>query len=56
MTGASAALPSGMPDEVGIYFQKNGGGDWGQVMPEVVNWQTGGVLKELSTVGIVKAV
>lgn len=39
-------------DEVGVYYQE--GNNWVEMMPEVVNWKTGGVVKSLSTVGIVK--
>lgn len=38
--------------EVGAYIYQNGG--WVEMMPEVVNWKTGGVLKSISTLGIVK--
>jgi hypothetical protein len=38
--------------EIGVYFkQKN---EWAEVMPEVVNWKTGGMLKTLGTGGLVK--
>ncbi len=49
---AQEKLPPSPVDEIGIYYQK--GGHWIQMMPEVVNWQTGGVLKSVSTLGIVK--
>jgi hypothetical protein len=39
-------------DEVGVYFQKNG--TWIDVPPEVINWKTGGVLRTIGTIGIVK--
>ena len=38
--------------EVGVYFKK--GDTWADLQPEVVNWKTGGVLKSIGTVGIVK--
>ncbi len=38
--------------EIGVYLFQNGA--WMEMMPEVVNWKTGGVLKSVSTVGIVK--
>jgi len=38
--------------EVGVYYKK--GGQWMEVLPEVVNWRTGGVLKNIASVGIVK--
>lgn len=40
-------------DEVGVYYRSTTG-DWIQMMPEVVNWKTGGVLKSLGTAGILK--
>ena len=39
-------------DEVGIYYQK--GDDWVSIMPEVVNWKTGGVMKSIGSLGVVK--
>lgn len=48
---AAAAAP--LVDEVGIYF-KNKDGKWTEILPEVVNWKTGGVLKRFATDGIVK--
>jgi hypothetical protein len=39
-------------DEVGVYYQK--GDDWVSIMPEVVNWKTGGVMKSIGTMGVVK--
>jgi hypothetical protein len=38
--------------EVGAYYQS--GDHWVEMMPEVVNWQTGGVVKNVASVGIVK--
>jgi hypothetical protein len=38
--------------EVGAYYQSRD--HWVEMMPEVVNWQTGGVLKTVASVGIVK--
>jgi hypothetical protein len=37
---------------VGVYFQSDG--KWVDVPPEVVNWKTGGVLKNVGTLGVVK--
>jgi hypothetical protein len=48
----SSALPPGI-DEVGVYFQ-NKTGNWSELMPEVVNFKTGGVMKRIATQGIVK--
>jgi len=39
-------------NEVGVYFLK--GDAWADLHPEVVNFKTGGVLKSIGTVGIVK--
>ncbi len=38
--------------EIGIYTKK--GETWTEVLPEVVNWKTGGTLKSLASAGIVK--
>jgi len=51
-TSAPGPAPSTDVTEVGVYFKK--GDAWVEVMPEVVNWQTGGVVKSHVTVGIVK--
>ncbi len=40
-------------DEVGVYY-KNKDDKWVEMLPEVVNWKTGGFLKTLATDGIVK--
>ncbi len=47
-----AAPPATYPTEIGVYFKK--GDKWEEVLPEVVNWKTGGVLKTVATVGVVK--
>jgi hypothetical protein len=46
--------PSGVPPvtEVGVYYKK--GDQWVELLPEVVNWRTGGVLKTFATAGLVK--
>lgn len=38
--------------EVGVYFRD--GHKWSDVKPEVVNWKTGGVVKHVSTIGVIK--
>jgi hypothetical protein len=48
---ASPATPS-VPMEIGVYSKT--AGDWTEVEPEIVNWKSGGVLKTVATVGIVK--
>ena len=53
---APAANPSGLPsgiDEVGVYY-KDKSGNWTAIMPEVVNFKTGGAMKKFMTNGIVK--
>jgi hypothetical protein len=52
-----ASVQSSDPDippgiEVGVYYKK--GGKWEEMLPEVVNWKTGGVLKNIASAGIVK--
>lgn len=61
---AAAAAPvadsaPGSPDldvppslEIGIYYKKTG--KWVEMLPEVVNWKTGGVMKSIASAGIVK--
>ena len=52
----TATIASGLPagiDEVGVYYQDKNG-MWVALMPEVVNFKTGGFLKTLATEGIVK--
>ncbi len=50
---AQAAPPaSALPSEIGVYYKK--GEQWIEVLPEVVNWKTGGVLKTIATAGVVK--
>ena len=46
-TASTAAFP-----EIGVYFKK--GEEWVEVLPEVVNWKTGGTIKNLASVGVVK--
>lgn len=48
----SSALPPGI-DEVGVYYQ-NKSGTWISLMPEVVNFKSGGAMKRFATYGIVK--
>ncbi len=52
---AAASAPVASPDarmEIGVYFKKDDA--WTEVLPEVVNWKTGGTLKSLATAGVVK--
>jgi len=59
--GGGAAVPAPMPataaaavpvDEVGVYFKKDD--KWQEMLPEIVNWKTGGAFKRFATDGIVK--
>jgi hypothetical protein len=49
---AAAPTPAPVVSEVGVYYNKNGA--WADLMPEIVNSKTGGTLKKIGTVGIVK--
>ncbi len=52
-TAASqAAVDPSLPTEVGVYAKRQG--VWTEVLPEVVNWKTGGVFKSIASAGIVK--
>jgi hypothetical protein len=56
VTVASPARTSSLPDgidEVGVYY-KDKTGAWTALMPEIVNFKTGGVLKSVMTDGLVK--
>lgn len=44
--------PGGYPSEIGVYWKKEQ--EWLEILPEVVNWKTGGVFKSVVTAGIVK--
>ncbi len=48
----ASALPPGI-DDVGVYY-KDKNGAWVALMPEIVNFKTGGVLKNIASAGIVK--
>jgi hypothetical protein len=55
-SGFNANPVSGIPagvDTVGVYYQDPGGA-WEEVPAEVVNFKTGGALKHIASVGIVK--
>jgi hypothetical protein len=49
---SSPVLPPGV-DEIGVYY-KDKSGAWAALLPEVVNFKTGGVLKRIASDGIVK--
>jgi hypothetical protein len=48
---ATPKAPS-IPTEIGVYFKK--ADTWTEVLPEVVNWKTGGALKNIASAGVVK--
>jgi hypothetical protein len=48
-----AADQSLMPTELGVYY-RDSSGQWRLLSPEPVNWQTGGVVKHVTTLGLVK--
>jgi hypothetical protein len=53
----AAAEPSTAGDipqslEIGVYYKK--AGKWEEMLPDVVNWKTGGVMKSIATAGVVK--
>jgi hypothetical protein len=48
----AAGAGAGFPAEMGGDVLKNGA--WAEVLPEIINWKTGGVLKTIATAGIVK--
>ncbi len=48
----ASTLPPGI-DDVGVYY-KDKTGAWAPLLPEIVNFKTGGVLKSIATDGIVK--
>lgn len=53
---ATSAIPSSLPtgiDDVGVYY-KDKGGAWVALMPEVVNFKSGGVMKNFASMGMVK--
>src|SRR6202049_393191 len=53
-TAPVAAAPAApLVDEVGVYV-KNKDGKWVELLPEVVNWKSGGALKRFASDGIVK--
>ncbi len=41
-----------LPTEIGVYAREKD--KWIEVLPEVVNWKTGGVAKSVASIGIVK--
>jgi hypothetical protein len=52
--GGSTAAAVDLPKDadIGVYFKR--GSEWEEMLPEVVNWKTGGVLKHVASAGVVK--
>lgn len=48
----TVAKPQSPIRDVGVYYMRKG--KWSDLPPEVINWKTGGVLKSLGTMGVVK--
>lgn len=46
----SLSQQSGLPQEIGVYYTRNN--EMTQLDPEIVGWQTGGVLKHYGTLGV----
>ena len=51
-TPPAVAAPANPTLDIGVYAKKDG--KWVEVLPEVVNWKTGGVIKTIASGGIVK--
>lgn len=51
-SASGSALPKGI-DEVGVYY-KDKSGSWIALMPEVVNFKSGGAMKKFMTNGLIK--
>jgi len=50
--GSGAFSDAELPAEMGLYVRKDE--QWVEIQPEIVTWQTGGVLKRVATAGIIK--
>jgi hypothetical protein len=52
--GGNSAADTDLPKDadIGVYYKR--GMEWEEMLPEVVNWKTGGVLKHVATAGVVK--
>jgi hypothetical protein len=51
---AGVTTNNSFPDEVGVYTKKPADTAWTELLPEVVNWKSGGVMKGTASYGIVK--
>ena len=49
---AAGGSDNGYPRDIGVYLKKDT--QWVEILPEVVNWKTGGVAKSMATLGVVK--
>ena len=45
-------IDNGFPKEIGVYLKKDN--QWLEIGPELVNWKTGGVVKSMVSLGVVK--
>src|SRR5580658_1482487 len=52
--GGNSAADTDLPKDadIGVYYKR--GMEWEEMLPEVVNWKTGGVLKHVASAGVVK--
>jgi hypothetical protein len=55
-SGGTSGLQGVPPavDSVGVYYQDQNNGSWQEVTTEVVNFKTGGVVKHIASVGLIK--
>lgn len=51
---ASHSTDISLPDEIGVYSRRQGEKTWNDVLPEIVNWKSGGKAKNIFTYGAVK--
>jgi len=51
---AKSGTDPSLPDEAGVYWKKTTETGWNELLPEVVNWKSGGVMKGIASYGIVK--
>ncbi len=52
--GTKPAIDPSLPEEAGVYWKKTSETTWNELLPEVVNWKTGGMLKGIASYGMVK--
>jgi hypothetical protein len=51
---AAAKVDSGLPDDIGVYFKVKSNEKLTEILPEIVNWRTGGYGKMMLTDGLDK--